>query len=156
MNDRKLKQLFASARKATAPTPPADFAADVLRMIRHEPPAAPATISIFDQLNLWFPRLALAASAVIVLCLAADWGLAAVGVLPGADFFGCFRRLARRPLAGGDDCGRALRRRAPLARTNRRRSGGARRHQCTAGRLGSHQRQLGTLVGRRPGQARHA
>jgi hypothetical protein len=80
MNDRKLKQLFASARKATAPTPPADFAADVLRMIRHEPPAAPATISIFDQLNLWFPRLALAASAVIVLCLAADWGLAAVGV----------------------------------------------------------------------------
>ena len=71
----------------------------------------------------------------------------------GADFFGFFRRLARRPLAGGDDCGRALRRRAPLARTNRRRRRGARRHQCTAGRLGSHQRQLGTLVGRRPGQA---
>ena len=69
MNHRKLKQLFASARQETAPAPPEDFAADVLRAIRREPPvAAPETISIFDQLNLWFPRLALAASAVIVLC----------------------------------------------------------------------------------------
>jgi hypothetical protein len=83
MNHRKLKQLFASARRETAPAPPQDFAADVLRAIRREPPVvAPETISIFDQLNLWFPRLALAASAVIVLCLAADYGLTMVGV-PG-------------------------------------------------------------------------
>jgi anti-sigma-K factor RskA len=83
MNDRKLKRLFASARRETAPVPPEDFAADVLRAIRREPPVAtPETISIFDQLNLWFPRLALAASAVIVLCVAADYGLTAAGV-PG-------------------------------------------------------------------------
>jgi len=63
--------------------PPDDFAADVLRAIRREGPVATReTISVFDQLNLLFPRLALAASAVIVLCLAADYGLTAAGV-PG-------------------------------------------------------------------------
>jgi len=83
MNERKLKQLFTTARQETAPTPPEDFAADVLRAVRREPPvAAPETISIFDQLNLWFPRLALAASVVIVMCVAADYGLTAAGV-PG-------------------------------------------------------------------------
>ena len=80
MNDRKLKQLFAAARKEPAPAPAEDFAADVLRAIRREP--SPAPISIVDLLNLWFPRIALTASAVIVLCLAADWGLTAAGV-PG-------------------------------------------------------------------------
>jgi anti-sigma-K factor RskA len=83
MNDRKLKQLFAAARKETASVPSEDFAVSVLRAIRREPPAAaPAAISLFDLLNLWFPRIALAASAVIVLCLAADWGLTVAGV-PG-------------------------------------------------------------------------
>ena len=83
MNNRKLSQLFVSARNETAPAPPEDFAADVLRAIRREPPiAAPAARSVFDQLNLWFPRLALAASAVIVLCVAADYGLTMAGV-PG-------------------------------------------------------------------------
>ena len=80
MNDRKLKQLFASARKDLAPAPPEDFAGDVLRTIRREPSAAPLTFSTFDQLNLWFPRLALAASAVIVVCIALDYGLTAAGV----------------------------------------------------------------------------
>jgi anti-sigma-K factor RskA len=81
MSSRKLKQLFASARRETAPAPPGDFAADVLRAIRREPPMAMLeTISIFDQLNLWFPRLALAASAVIVACIALDYGLTAAGV----------------------------------------------------------------------------
>jgi anti-sigma-K factor RskA len=80
MNNRKLKQLFASAQKDAAPAPPEDFAADVLRVIHREPAAPPETVSIFDQLNLWFPRLALAASAVIVVCIALDYGLMAVGV----------------------------------------------------------------------------
>ncbi len=81
MNHRKLKQLFASACQETSPAPPEDFAADVLRTIRREPPVAvPETISIFDQLNLWFPRLALASSAIIVVCVAADYGLTAAGV----------------------------------------------------------------------------
>jgi len=81
MNNRKLKQLLASARRETAPLPPDDFTADVLRAVHGEPPAAtPGTISIFDQLNLLFPRLALAAAGVIVLCVAADFGLTAAGV----------------------------------------------------------------------------
>jgi hypothetical protein len=81
MNDRKLKQLFASARKEAAPAPPADFATDVLRAIRREPPAiVPQTLSVFDLLNSWFPRLALASSAVIVLCVALDYGLTVAGV----------------------------------------------------------------------------
>jgi hypothetical protein len=81
MNDRKLRRLFALARRKAAPTPPGDFATDVLRAIRREPPVvAPGTRSIFDQLNLWFPRLALAASGVIVACTALDYGLTAAGV----------------------------------------------------------------------------
>ncbi|HLX96098.1 MAG TPA: hypothetical protein VKU37_10180 [Verrucomicrobiae bacterium] len=81
MNDRKLKRLFASARLETPPAPPGDFAADVLRAVRRGPPAAaPESLSVFDQLNLWFPRLALAASTVIVLCCALDYGLTAAGV----------------------------------------------------------------------------
>jgi hypothetical protein len=80
MNNRKLKQLFAAARKETAPAPAEDFAADVLHIIRREPPTTPEAFLIFDQLNLWFPRIALAASAVIVLCFALDYGLTAAGV----------------------------------------------------------------------------
>jgi len=81
MNEQKLKRLFAAARNETAPAPPADFAADVLRAIRREkqiPP--PETISVFDRLNLLFPKLACAAAAVIVLGVAADFGLTAAGV----------------------------------------------------------------------------
>jgi anti-sigma-K factor RskA len=81
MNEQKLKKLFAAARNETAPAPSADFAADVLRAVRCEKtvPAAEA-FSIFDQLNLLFPKLALAATAVIVLGVAADFGLTAAGV----------------------------------------------------------------------------
>jgi hypothetical protein len=81
MNEKKLKQLFASARNEPAPAPPEDFAADVLRAVRHEPPAGvPQTLSLFDQLNLLFPRLVVASAAVIALCVAADLGLTAAGV----------------------------------------------------------------------------
>jgi len=76
-----MKQLFASARNAPAPAPPDDFAADVLRAVHREPQVAvPKTLSIFDQLNLLFPRIALAAAAVIVLCVAVDFGLTAAGM----------------------------------------------------------------------------
>ena len=80
MNKRKLNRLFELARKNTAPPPPEDFAADVLRAIHREPATAPGSISIFDQLNSWFPRIALAASAVIVVCIALDYGLTVAGV----------------------------------------------------------------------------
>jgi len=83
MNKRKLNQLFELARTEPAPDPPKDFAADVLRAIHREPQdAAPGTLTIFDQLNLLFPRLAFAAAAVIVLCVVLDFGLTAAGV-PG-------------------------------------------------------------------------
>ena len=80
MNEKKLNQLFASARNESAPAPPADFAADVLRAMHREPQLKPEAFSIFDQLNLLFPRVALAAAAVIVLCMAADFGLTAAGL----------------------------------------------------------------------------
>jgi len=79
MNKRKLKQLFTAARQDAPPVPPEDFATGVLQVIRREP-ATPETISIFGLLNLWFPRIALAASAVIVLCVVLDYGLTAAGV----------------------------------------------------------------------------
>ena len=80
MNGQKLKKLFAAARRETAPAPPADFAADVLRAIRREKPvSSPPTISVFDQLNRLFPKLVCAAAAVIVLGIAADYALAAGG-----------------------------------------------------------------------------
>jgi hypothetical protein len=80
MNEQKLKEIFAAARKETAPEPPEDFPADVLRAIRREPQMKMVeAFSIFDQLNLLFPRFALASVAVIVLCVAADFGLTAAG-----------------------------------------------------------------------------
>ena len=82
MNERKLKQLFAAARNESAPAPPADFAADVLRAVRREPPAAPQTSALPDPLNRLFPRVALAAAAIIIMCAAADYAMTVAGV-PG-------------------------------------------------------------------------
>ncbi len=80
MNENKLKKLFTAARKETAPAPPPDFANDVLRAARREPVTQAARpFSIFEQLNFLFPRLALAAAALIVLCAIGNF------MLPGAD-----------------------------------------------------------------------
>ncbi len=81
MNERKWKQLFAVVRKEAAPAPSEDLAANVLRAIRTGRSAEkPETLSIFDQLNLLFPRLAWTAAAIIAFSVAADWGLTAAGV----------------------------------------------------------------------------
>jgi hypothetical protein len=81
MNEQKLEKLFAAARNETAPAPSADFAADVLRAVRREKPIPSAeTFSMFDQLNSLFPKLACAAALVIVLGVAADFGLTSAGV----------------------------------------------------------------------------
>ena len=81
MNQKKLKQLFAAARNNAAPAPPEDFAADVLRAIGREPAVVRlAAGSLLDQLNFLFPKIALAAAAIIVLCVAADFGLSAAGL----------------------------------------------------------------------------
>ena len=83
MNKRKLNLLFERARSEAAPAPPEDFAAGVLRAIRREPPdAVKEAPSIFDRLNLLFPRIALGAVAVIILCAVLDFGLTAAG-MPG-------------------------------------------------------------------------
>ena len=72
----KLKQLFAAARNEAAPLPAPDFAADVLRAVRCEPTSKTGeAFSLFDHLNLLFPRVVLAAATIIVLCVAADFGL---------------------------------------------------------------------------------
>jgi len=85
MNKNKLNRLFELARNEPAPAPPDGFAADVLRAVYREPQATTLeTTSIFDQLNLLFPRIAFAAAAVIVLCVALDFGLTTAG-MPGLD-----------------------------------------------------------------------
>ena len=81
MSEQKLNRLFAAARNETVPVPPEHFAGDVLRAVRREQPAsAPATLSIFDELNLLFPRLAWLAAMVIALGIVADFGLTAAGL----------------------------------------------------------------------------
>ena len=81
MNENKLKRLFESARRETAPAPPPDFAADALRAVHCAPETKSAEpSSVCDQLNLFFPRIAFAALVVVALCLAADFGLTAAGV----------------------------------------------------------------------------
>jgi len=79
MNDKKLKQLFAAARRETSPVPPGDFATEVLRVVRRLPvDGPPAPPGVFEQLNGWFPRVAFASLALIVLCVVADNWLAPV------------------------------------------------------------------------------
>jgi hypothetical protein len=81
MNEQKLKKLFAAAQNETAPAPSADFAADVLRAVRLEKQIpSPEAFSIFDQLNQLFPKLAWVSATVIVLGVAADFGLTAAGI----------------------------------------------------------------------------
>jgi hypothetical protein len=86
MNAKKLEQLLAAARKEPPPEPPAEFAADVLRAVRREPLARRVeAITFGEQLNGLFSRAVLAAAAVMVLCVATDFGLTAAGWPEPAD-----------------------------------------------------------------------
>lgn len=70
MNDNRLNQLFA-ATKGEAPAAPSEgFDLLVMQQIRRNPARAELTIS--DVLGMWFPRLAVAAAAIIALCIAGD------------------------------------------------------------------------------------
>jgi hypothetical protein len=82
MNEDKLRKLLAAARREPPPAPPEDFTANVLRAVRLEPPIALPADSFLNDLDWLFPRVALAALAVIILCVTADYALAAAG-LPG-------------------------------------------------------------------------
>lgn len=78
MSTNKLNRIFKLARCAQAPAPSSDFENNVMRAIRREPPGRGAS-SLLDELGYLFPRLAWLAAAVIVLCLAADFGLGSAG-----------------------------------------------------------------------------
>jgi len=71
MNDKKLNQLFDEARRENPPAPAEGFEQLVMQQISRNP--ARADLSVSDVLNLWFPRLAAAAAAVILLCLLGEY-----------------------------------------------------------------------------------
>ncbi len=79
MSPKNLNSLFTSARREAAPAPPPDFAARVLTTVRREAQSPAAPLSLLDQLDRLVPRLALAAAALIVLCVAAELTLHAAG-----------------------------------------------------------------------------
>lgn len=72
MNNEKLNKLFNAARNETPLAPPADFDADVMRAVRSETPAPREDASVFDQLNLWFPKIAWVAVFIICFCVASE------------------------------------------------------------------------------------
>jgi len=72
MNNEKLDKLLSAAHREAPPTPPADFEADVLRAIRRETPTPREGVSVFDQLNLLFPKIAWVAIFIICFCVAGE------------------------------------------------------------------------------------
>jgi len=81
MNDTKLKNLFAAARQETPPPATDGFDRLVMQAVRREPARRAATV--FDALNLLFPRLAWAAVLVLAVCVAGDWLVAVRSVTDG-------------------------------------------------------------------------
>jgi len=81
MKDDKLNQLFSLARRETAPPVPPEFAANIMARLSRQDTTGPASIS--DQLNLWFPRLAVASAMAIFLCLGLEFALSSFS---SADF----------------------------------------------------------------------
>jgi hypothetical protein len=70
-NMNKLEKLFAAARKEKPPVPAEGFEFVVMQAIKRKTPL-PA-VTVFDQLNVLFPRLTGAAVVIIALCVAGDW-----------------------------------------------------------------------------------
>lgn len=71
MNNRKLRELIGAARKQKSAAPTEGFDLLVMQQIRCNP--ARMELSITDVLGRWFPRLALAAVAVIALCVVTEF-----------------------------------------------------------------------------------
>jgi hypothetical protein len=69
MNE-KLNQLFTAAKRETPVAPGEGFASLVMNQIQRNPTRAELTMS--DLLGMWFPRLAVAAAAVIALCVISE------------------------------------------------------------------------------------
>lgn len=82
MNDQKLNQLFAAARREAPAVPPEGFEWQVQQALRRETlPAEP--VGVLEQMSRLFPRLAFASAAVMALCLAGDWALQSPGLTEG-------------------------------------------------------------------------
>jgi hypothetical protein len=77
MKDRKLNQLFRALKREKSPAPVEGFDLLVMQQIRRNP--ARTELSISDVLGRWFPRLAMAAVAVIALCIAGDFAYSTSG-----------------------------------------------------------------------------
>ena len=71
MKQHKLNQLFHALKRETPPAPPEGLDLLVMQQIRRNPTRAELTIS--DVLGRWRPRIALAAVAVIAVCLAGEF-----------------------------------------------------------------------------------
>ena len=71
MNNRKLRELFRVAKKEKRAAPTEGFELLVMQQIRRNP--ARTQLSITDVLGQWYPRLALAAAAVIALCVVSEF-----------------------------------------------------------------------------------
>lgn len=82
MNDQKLNQLFAAARREAPAVPPAGFEWQVQQALRREP-LATESAGVLEQLSRLFPRLAFASAAVMVLCVTGDWVLQSPGLTEG-------------------------------------------------------------------------
>ena len=76
MKDSKIDRLLGSAAKDNSPPVPEDFATRVMRQV-HRPDKV-ESVSILDQINTWYPRLALGAGLAIAICLLAELGLSAL------------------------------------------------------------------------------
>jgi hypothetical protein len=70
MNDRKLNELLTAVKREPVTAAPEGFETLVMQQIRRNP--ARAELSVSDLLGMWFPRLAIAAAAIIALCVIGD------------------------------------------------------------------------------------
>jgi hypothetical protein len=71
MNDNRLNQLFNATRRETPAAPAEGFELLVMQQIQRQPGRMEPSIS--DVLGLWFPRLAVAAAAIIAVCVIGDF-----------------------------------------------------------------------------------
>jgi len=71
MNNRKLRELLHAAKEEKPAAPTQGFDLLVMQQVRRNPTRI--ELSITDVFGRWFPRLALAAAAVIALCVATEF-----------------------------------------------------------------------------------
>jgi anti-sigma factor RsiW len=79
--DDKLTQVFEAARGLKVPSVPEGFEDQVMRAVYSKAgrEAAPAPLTVFDHLDLYFPRAATAAVLAIGIFVAIDLAAALVG-----------------------------------------------------------------------------